>query len=40
MIVGVESAYLAASPPKGGKPESFRFIVEQTRRSGRLLGTP
>ncbi|MFL5257717.1 MAG: hypothetical protein ACJ8AI_33530 [Rhodopila sp.] len=40
MVVGVESAYLAASPPKGGKPESFRFIVEQTRRSGRLLGVP
>src|SRR4051794_17109448 len=40
MIIGVESAYLAASPPKGGKPEIFRFIVEQTRRSERLMGMP
>jgi len=40
MIVGVESAYLAASQPKGGKPESFRFIIDQTRRTGNLWGMP
>ncbi len=39
-VVGVESAYLAGSPPKGGPPESFRFIVEQTRRLGNLYGIP
>jgi hypothetical protein len=38
MLVVVESAYLAGSPPKGGKAETFRFIVEQTQRTGRLYG--
>lgn len=38
MAVAVESAYLAGSPPKGGKPETFRFIVEQTQRTARLYG--
>jgi hypothetical protein len=38
MVVAVESAYLAGSPPKGGKAETFRFIVEQTQRTGRLYG--
>jgi hypothetical protein len=40
MVVGVESAYLAADPPRGGEPQTFRFIVEQTRRTGALYGTP
>ena len=39
-VVGVESAYLAGAPPRGGQPETFRFIVEQTRRQGRLYGMP
>ena len=25
-VVGVESAYLAGAPPRGGQPEAFRFI--------------
>jgi hypothetical protein len=40
VVVSVESGYLAGSPPNGGKPEVFRFIVEQTRRTGRLYGVP
>jgi len=40
VIVAVESAYLAASPPKGGQPEAFRFIVEQTRRLDKPYGMP
>ena len=39
-VVGIESAYLAGAPPKGGSPETFRFIVEQTRRLGNLYGLP
>jgi len=39
-VVGVESAYLAASAPKGGKADTFRFIAEQTRRTGNFYGTP
>jgi hypothetical protein len=39
-VIGVESAYLAGSPPKGGQPETFRFVVEQTRRLGKLYGMP
>jgi hypothetical protein len=39
-VVGVESAYLAVALPKGGQPEAFRFIVEQTRRQARLYGMP
>jgi hypothetical protein len=39
-VVGVESAYLAGAPPRGGQPEAFRFIVEQTRRQERLYGMP
>jgi hypothetical protein len=39
-VIGVESAYLAGAPPKGGQPEAFRFIVEQTRRQARLYGMP
>ncbi len=40
VVVGVESAYLAADPPRGGKPQTFRFIVEQTRRLGVPYGLP
>ncbi len=40
MVVAVKSAHLAASPPKGGQPESYRFIIEQTRRTGRQYGVP
>lgn len=40
LVVAVESAYIAGSPPKGGTPETFRFIVEQTKRTGRLYGLP
>ncbi len=40
LIVGVETAYLAGRLPNGGSPEPFRFIVEQTRRTGRLFGSP
>jgi hypothetical protein len=40
LVVAMESAYLAGSPPKGGTPETFRFIVEQTRRTGRLYSLP
>jgi hypothetical protein len=39
-VIGVESAYLAGSPPRGGQPEGFRFIIEQTRRLGKLYGMP
>lgn len=39
-IVAVESAYLAASPPRGGQPEASRFIVEQTRRLDKPYGMP
>jgi hypothetical protein len=39
-VVAVESVYLTGSPPKGGAPETFRFIVEQTRRTGHLYGLP
>jgi hypothetical protein len=39
-VVGVESAHLAGAPPKGGQPESFRFVIEQTRRLNKLYGTP
>lgn len=39
-VVGIESAYLASSMPKGGAAETFRFVVEHTRRTGNLYGTP
>jgi len=39
-VVGVESAYLAGAPPRGGQPGAFRFIIEQMRRQGRLYGMP
>lgn len=39
-VVGIESAYLAGAPPKGGSPETVRFVVEQTRRVGRLYRLP
>ncbi len=39
-VVGIESAYLAGALPKGGSPETFRFVVEQTRRQGGLYGRP
>lgn len=36
----VESAYLAADPPKGGEVQTFRFVIEQTRRTGAPYGLP
>ncbi len=39
-VIGIESAYLAGAPPNGGFPETFRFVVEQTRRLGKLYGLP
>ncbi len=40
MIVSVESAYLAGRPPQSKETQPFRFVVEQTYRSGKLFGIP
>ena len=39
-IVAIETAFLGAAPPQIGTPETFKFVVRQTRRSNQLYGIP
>jgi hypothetical protein len=40
MVIAVETAYLSGRLAAGRQQQTFRFVVEQTRRTGALVGMP